>query len=205
MNTINRLLQYRPAGFVFALATLLSAGCRTASTQSCCAPAATPAVAPAAPAHAAPPRATLRIKAGPSAGLTDADGNVWLAEQGFADGDTTERPDLKIANTKTPAIYLSEHYSMTAFSQPVPNGKYTVKLHFCETFEGVTEAGQRVFSFNVEGHPFKDFDVFVKAGGPLRAYIETVNVEVTDGKLDITFTPNVENPQVNGIEIIPAT
>jgi hypothetical protein len=29
-------------------------------------------------------------------------------------------------------------------------------------------------------------------------------VEVTTGKLDITFTPNIENPEINGIEIIPA-
>jgi hypothetical protein len=46
-------------------------------------------------------------------------------------------------------------------------------------------------------------DVFAKAGGALRAYVETVNVEVTDGKLDIKFTPNVENPEINGIEIVP--
>ena len=45
---------------------------------------------------------------------------------------------------------------------------------------------------------------YVKAGGPQRAYIETVPVEVTDGKLDITFTSNVENPEINGIEILPA-
>jgi hypothetical protein len=30
-------------------------------------------------------------------------------------------------------------------------------------------------------------------------------VDITDGKLDITFTPKVENPQINGIEIIPAS
>jgi len=87
----------------------------------------------------------------------------------------------------------------------VPNGKYTVKLHFCETYEGITGAGERVFSFNVEGHEFKDFDVFVKAGGVLRAYVETIPVEVTDGKLDIIFTSNVENPEINGVEIIPAS
>ena len=61
-----------------------------------------------------------------------------------------------------------------------------------------------MFSFNVEGQEFKDFDVYVKAGGALRAYIETVNVEVTNGKLDITFTPKEENPEINGIEILPA-
>jgi hypothetical protein len=37
----------------------------------------------------------------------------------------------------------------------------------------------------------------------MHAYIETVPVEVTNGKVDITFTPNVENPEINGIEILP--
>lgn len=59
---------------------------------------------------------------------------------------------------------------MTHFSQVLPNGKYMVKLHFAETYQGITGPGQRVFSFNVEGHEFKDFDVWVKAGGDLRAY-----------------------------------
>ena len=120
---------------------------------------------------------------------------------------------MPIANTKSPELYRTEHYGMTAFSYPVPNGKYIVKLHFAETFDGITAAGERVFSFNVEGKEFKDFDVFVKAGGSQRAYIETVPVEVADGKLDdqfvvdvfdITFTSNIENPEINGIEILPA-
>jgi hypothetical protein len=46
-------------------------------------------------------------------------------------------------------------------------------------------------------------DEWVKAGGPLKAYVESVPVEVTDGKLLITFTNNIENPEINGIEIIP--
>jgi hypothetical protein len=78
-----------------------------------------------------------------------------------------------------------------------------VKLHFAETFEGITAPGERVFSFNVQGREFKDFDVWVKAGGPLRAYVESVNVEATNGVIQITFTPKVENPQINGIEILP--
>ena len=78
-----------------------------------------------------------------------------------------------------------------------------MKLHFCETFDGVTGPGQRVFSFNVAGHEFKDFDVWTKAGGAMRAYVETVPVEITDGKLEISFAPNIENPQINAIEILP--
>jgi hypothetical protein len=138
--------------------------------------------------------------------MTDSTGNTWLADQGFEGGDVVGRADdLEIANTKDPALYRTEHYSMTSFFYKVPNGKYVVKLHFAETFEGIEGPGQRVFSFNVEGHEFKDFDVWVKAGGPRRAYVETVPVEIKDGKLDISFESKVENPEINGIEIIPAS
>jgi hypothetical protein len=163
-----------------------------------------PAVAPAnaVPAPVPPP---VRIKAGLFTSFTDSDGNVWLPDQGFTDGETTDRPDdLQIANTKDPAFYRTERYSMTSFSYPVPNGKYMVKLHFAETFDGISGPGGRVFSFNVEGREFKDFDIWVKAGGAQRACIETVNVEVTDGKLDVSFTAQEENPEINGIEILPA-
>ena len=118
--------------------------------------------------RAATVRRSVRIKAGKSEPVKDADGNVWLADQGFEGGQTIERPDIQIANTKSPDLYRAEHYSMDSFSWPVPNGKYVVKLHFAETFEGITGPGQRVFSFNVQGREFKDFDVWVKAGGPLK-------------------------------------
>ncbi len=165
------------------------------------------ATAAAAPANAAPSPVPppVRIKAGSSNSFTDSDGNVWLPDQGFADGETTDRPDdMQIANTKDPALYRSEHYSMTSFSYPVPNGKYLVKLHFAETFDGVSGPGGRVFTFKVGDQEFKDFDVWVKAGGGQRAYVESVNTEVTDGKLNITFTAQEENPEINGIEILPA-
>lgn len=68
----------------------------------------------------------------------------------------------------------------------LPNGKYLVKLHFSETFAGITAPRERIFSFSGVG----------------KAHIETVPVEIKDGRLDITFTSNIENPQINGIEII---
>ena len=117
----------------------------------------------------------------------------------------TDRPDdTQIANTKDQALYRSERYGMTAFSYPVPNGKYIVKLHFAETYDGISGTGQRVFSFKVGDQEFKDFDVWAKAGAAKTAYVETVNVAVTDGKVNIAFTPNVENPEINGIEILLA-
>ena len=145
----------------------------------------------------------IRVKAGSASPFTDSSGHVWLADQGFDGGDTVQRADTAIANTKDPGLYQAEHYSMNSFSCKTANGKYLAKLHFAETFEGITGAGQRVFSMNVQGHEFKDFDVFAKAGGANRAYIEVVPVEITDGQFKITFTSNIENPQINAIEIVP--
>jgi endoglucanase len=198
-----------PTLFMSSVA-LFVAGCRSNKTETTSGRA-TPAAAATQPAPLATPAGTVppsagrvvRIKAGSSTPFTDSGGNVWAADVGFSGGETIERPDLNIANTKEPGIYRAERYSMESFSWPLADGKYLVKLHFAETYEGITGPGQRVFSFNVQGHETKDFDVWVKAGGPFKAFVESVPVNITDGKLRITFTPNIENPQINGIEIIP--
>ena len=149
-------------------------------------------------------KSIIRIKAGADSPITDSEGHIWQPDQGFGGGDTIARDDgLQITNTTDPMLYRTEHYGMDSFSCKIPNGKYTVKLYFAETFESITGVGQRIFSFNVQGHDFKDFDVWQQAGGPERALVESVPADITDGKLQITFTSNVENPEINAIEIIP--
>jgi hypothetical protein len=214
MKNTNRRMQKWAGSFAFLLAIALAAGCHRADEQDSADTGSTADAAPATPAPApvpappAPPAAVtppVRIKAGVTEPMKDSAGNVWLPDQGFADGQTYAVTNAAVTNTLNQALYRTERYSMTAYRFVVPNGKYTVKLHFAEVYSGITEAGQRVFSFNVQGHEFKDFDIWVKAGGFSKAYIESVNVEVTDGKLNITFTPNVENPKICGIEILPRT
>ncbi len=157
-------------------------------------------------ASVAPTEMPIRIKAGQSTPFTDSEGHVWLPDQGFEGGSTIERdPNTVIEGTNDAGLFLSEHYSMDSFSCKLPNGKYIAKLYFAETFEGIRGPGERVFSFNVQGRDFKDFDIWAKAGGPQRAYIETVPVEVTDGEFRIVFTPQIENPEINAIEIAPQT
>jgi hypothetical protein len=209
-NILNQTLSFCASFGLLAFVT----GCQSdnhGSTQAAAHPASAEAAPPAAstatravaPAAAAT-QSVVRVKAGVSAAFTDSSGNVWQPDQGFEGGDVIERDaSTAIANTKDAGLYRSEHYGMSSFSCSIPNGKYLAKLHFAETFEGITGAGQRVFSFDVQGHDFKDFDVWAKAGGPNRAYIETVPVEVTNGKFTITFTSNIENPQINAIEIVP--
>ena len=209
MSNEKHLAKWLGAPFFLALTVFLLAGCQSSQTPSGGKTTASATVAPVASVASEKPnalRTAIRIDAGSPTNFTDSSGNVWLADQGFTGGEiVTRADDLQITGTKDPAIYRTEHYDMTAFSWPVPNGKYIVKLHFAETYEGITGAGERVFSFNVGGQQFKDFDVWAKTGGGQRADVETVNVEVTDGKLDITFTPGVQSPEINGIEIIPAS
>lgn len=192
--------------------SLLSAAVLVVAMTASCQPAIEQASTNTAAASAAAPATTVvsltppvRIKAGVTEKMTDAEGNVWLPDQGSADGDTYEADDAAVTNTTDAALYRTERYGMTAYSFAVPNGKYTVKLHFAEVYSGISGPGDRVFSFNVQGHDFKDFDIWAKAGGFNKAYVESVDVEVTNGKLNITFTPKVENPKINGIEILPRT
>ena len=94
---------------------------------------------------------------------------------------------------------------MTAQSKGAsPNGNYTVNLYFAETYDGINGPGDRVFSLNVQGHEFRDFDVWVKAGGPYRPYVQPVTVKVTNGIFRIDFTTQNDNPEINAIEIVPA-
>jgi len=71
--------------------------------------------------------------------------------------------NLRPSNHRLGFPFGDEVIQNEAFSYHVPNGKYVAKLYFAETFDGITGPGQRVFSFNVQGHEFKDFDVWVKA------------------------------------------
>jgi Malectin domain len=205
--------------FIVLPAAMLLSGCQTKQAAATTTPAATAsastpvAASPttAAPLNSGPPTLVLadgayRVKAGADKPFTDAEGRVWQADAGFDGGDVIERDaDTKIQTSKDPQMYMAEHYGMDSFSCKVPNGKYTANLYFCETYDGINGPGQRVFSFSVMGQQFKDFDVWVRAGGPYKPYVLTVPVEVIDGVFRINFTTQIENPQINAIELIPAS
>lgn len=149
------------------------------------------------PADSLPPEGSASNSREPS-GRTATPGRRPAATPAPANGGPPE-----ITDTKNPELFLSEHWGMTAFSYKVPNGKHLTKLYFAETFNGITDEGQRVFTFNVQGKEFKDFDIWKKAGGPRRGYIESVPVSVTDGELKITFKSQVQSAAVKAIEIVP--
>ncbi len=166
-------------------------------------------------AHAAPIPAkfTLRVNAGDTAKYTDKAGNVWQPDKyyakgagyGFVGGDSIDRgASTKIEGTADPKIYQTEHYSMDGFKAEVPNGKYTVRLHFAETYEDIATDGPRVYDVKIQGNVvLKDFDPAKAAGGQRKALVkEYKGIDVTNGILEIGFDSKVQNPEINGIEII---
>jgi enterochelin esterase-like enzyme len=169
---------------------------------------------PPAPAAAAPEPAkkfVLRVDCGAAEPYKDKQGNVWAADQelgagktwGAEDGLTLDREGVGITGTDLVRIYETERYSMLSYKFTVPNGKYTVCLHFAETFEGIEGTGQRVFSVSVPGQAvLKDLDIFKTVGFLKPLVKEYKGVPVENGQLVIGFTPNIENPQICGIEIL---
>jgi hypothetical protein len=152
-----------------------------------------------------PTPATLRIEAGGSASFTGTGGRVWSQDRGFSGGSTVDRGSIPIANTDDDRLYQTERYSMSGYAFTVPNGTYTVNLHFAETYSGITARGQRVFDVNVEGRSIANLDVFAETGGRNRALVRSVSAPVSDGQLNINFTPRVQSAMINAIEVLPAS
>ena len=157
------------------------------------------------------PKFVLRVNCAATEPYTDKAGNMWLADQameegktwGFVDGMTVDRGDLGVIGTDAPKIYETERYSMSAYQFKVPNGKYTVRLHFAETYDGITDDGQRIFSITVNDKTvLEDFDPYKEAGGFQKPVVKTIKDQtITNGELVIGFVSNIQNPEINGIEI----
>ena len=153
-----------------------------------------------------------RVSAAAERDYVDGNGSVWKADQayseaakwGYLGGLTIRRTEIaSVPGTKAPDVYLTERYSMDGYRFDVPNGVYAVRLHFAETYDGITAAGERVFTVNIQGkEAVKDLDVMKEAGKFATPLVkEVTGIEVTDGKLLIEFVANVQNPEINGIEV----
>src|ERR1017187_8612445 len=95
MNHAKHSTLWSCASLISALAMLLVVGCQSAKEQSSSKPAtataAAPAAAPAMTAESTSALKAIRIDAGSTNSYTDSAGNVWLPDQGFADGDVIDR------------------------------------------------------------------------------------------------------------------
>ena len=131
----------------------------------------------------------------------------WVADTGYS-GGTAKSTTSTIANaTNAPqAVYQTRRYAPTlTYSFPaVPDGTYTIRLHFAELY--CSAAGQRRFNVSIEGQTrLADFDIYQAAGGKNRAVVRTFENVAVSGGLQIQGVASVDGAQFNGIEIAAET
>ena len=151
----------------------------------------------------------IRINAGGPA-LT-YQGENFAADQQFVGGKTYVNAAATIA-----PLYQSERSAAAPFqfsyAVPVPNGEYTIRLHFAEIYFGATGggpagSGQRVFDVSLENSLVLDnFDVFAVAGAQtpvVREYRVTIADNTVNLFLDASAAAGgVNQPKLSALEII---
>ena len=152
------------------------------------------------------PTTVIRVNtAGPA--YTDTAGQVWAADFGFNTGSVVTVSNA-IAGTADPDLYRTERWDPPSgaelgYAFTVPNGTYSVRLHFAETWNGGQAVGSRIFDVSIENQLVLDnLDIFAEAGG-YAALVKTFQTTVTDGQLNINFAHgSADDPQVGAIEIL---
>ncbi|GGW32907.1 malectin domain-containing carbohydrate-binding protein [Arenibacter certesii] len=84
------------------------------------------------------------------------------------------------------------------------NGTFTVNLYMGNGYDGTGAAGERIFDVKMEDAlVINDKDLSAQYGNKVGA-MESYQVTVTDGVLNIEFIHQTENPLINAIEILGA-
>ena len=151
---------------------------------------------------------TVRIACGSAFAYTDPAGNGWFADREYAEGGfghvgggSAQRGPIEIGGTDNPEIYRTELWGQKSYHITLAKGKFLLRLHWAETY-GLGPGG-RTFDVVIEGKTvLKDFDAAREAGGVKKAVVKEIEVEVSDGVLDLEF-PHKEGvtPLMNGIEV----
>ncbi|MGD0684299.1 MAG: malectin domain-containing carbohydrate-binding protein, partial [Streptosporangiaceae bacterium] len=168
-----------------------------------------------------------RIDAGgPEIAATD-NGPNWMADQSNTDPGAAYRNDQSNTASYGPvssvdatvpastpsAIFDTERYSLTdsppmTWDFPVPGGtQVEVRLYFANRWPGTSQPGQRVFDVYLNGtEVLAHYDIVASAGdqtGTMQAFDITVPASGNyAGDVDIVFDHEVENPLIDGIEIV---
>lgn len=129
--------------------------------------------------------------------LIDGSGNVWSPDNASNFNVTNST----IGNTSMPALYQTEAWSNSTlqYQFTVPNGPFTVKLHFAEFYR--TRPGQRTFNIVINGTTyFSNFDILAVAPTNT-AYDLSIPVTAGNGQITIQLVPVLGPAKVGAIEI----
>lgn len=138
----------------------------------------------------------------------DGQGNLWNYDQNFNTGNETDWPTTAISNTLNPALYRTERWDPSvapelSYRFPVALGRYTLRLHFAETYAPLFSVGKRVFDVRAQGALVLDnLDVYKEVGAN-RALVKSIPITVTNGTFQLDFGRVVNNPSLRAFELIP--
>ena len=134
-------------------------------------------------------------------GFASGNGDDWSAGYGTSIGSVGSTTD-PISGTQTPELYQTWREAPgLRYDLPVPPGVYELNLHFVEPVH--TAAGQRSMTIWVGSGPPDTIglDPFAAAGGKNTAHVETYQVTVVDGLLELTLIGFVGDAILSGIEL----
>ena len=108
----------------------------------------------------------------------------------------------EIAGTERRNVVASFRRGDFHYRVPLQDGRYSVALTFVEPDKAV---GERVFNVLADGQTMlADYDIHARAGAVLTTVVETFEVTVTGGVLDLHFAPKTGEALVSSLEIVPA-
>jgi hypothetical protein len=120
--------------------------------------------------------------------------------EGREGGNVAAFPNSPMTGTEDDTLYQTVRWDVSAYRFKVPNGKYKVRLQFCEPH--YNEAGKRVFGVDLQGKRVIDkLDIFARIGKNKALDYKFEDVKVTNGLLDISFIKVVEFPSIAAIVV----
>jgi hypothetical protein len=154
----------------------------------------------------------IRVDCGAGAEYTDKNSVKWAADQSYSAARKWGYQPGSIAGNfgshpidALDALYGTERWGMTDYRFDVPEGKYTVRLHFAEIYDLINAPGVRVFNVTLQGKPaLEKFDITKAAGGFGKVVVKEFKdvVVAADGKLMIGFEKIAEYPTIQAIEVL---
>jgi N-acetylneuraminic acid mutarotase len=159
---------------------------------------------------ATPGEGIVRINSGDGA-YADSFNNFWEADSYFTNANPTQPITVTqseeaqpIWNTTDDKLYINEHATAFHYDVPLPDGNYTVRLHFTELF--FNAPGVRRFNVDIQGtRVMAGFDIYGQAG-KAALITKSFNAAVTPATnhtLTINFTKTFDNAVVQAIDIYP--
>lgn len=148
----------------------------------------------------APEGPVLAINIGSDEAYTATDGTVFAADTTGVGRRYSTNEEIELTNDDT--IYQTEAWGPNGlnYAFDLADGNYEVVLHFAEIWAPAREVGVRIFDIAAEDQIRVDgFDI-AESGFRESVLIE-LDVEVTDGTLNLDFFNDVQNSKLSAIEI----